>query len=386
VKGSYHYNPPRPRLTIRERAELYLAKCEPAISGSGGHDTTFRVACALIQGLCVGPEEAYQLLRDFYNPTCSPPWSEVELRHKVQDACVAATGKPRGYLLGIGFPVPPPPPSPSPSFASSAWSRTSVKATYDPDYLQEFTSQLIDTVDPEYLELRSEFSCHNRSPAGFLHKIFTPDESVWITYRSRSREGLIWRHDGPAQQDLSELNHLQSGRPGVWFLSNPIDGAPHAIERLRSEFNPEGISFRATECITDWRHVVVETDCAPEALWLKALALLELPVSSIYHSGARGPHALLNLGAASLQEWHAALAPHLEHLVKLGACAKTLTPLRLTRLPNCVREETGRLQQLFYLAPNADGTPIAARPLREDPLAVWMRYLAAAHFGPSDND
>jgi hypothetical protein len=87
-----------------------------------------------------------------------------------------------------------------------------------------------------------------------------------------------------------------------------------------------------------------------------------------------------------LVAWHAALAPHLEHLVRLGACVKTLTPLRLTRLPNCMREQTGRVQGLLYFAPNADGTPICLRPLREDPLAVWMRYLAAARLGPSDNE
>src|SRR5262249_27100341 len=197
--------------------------------------------------------------------------------------------------------------------------------------------------------------------------------------------GLIWTHDGPIQ-DFGELAHLRAGQIGVWFLSNPIDGVPHTIERLKSQTNIEGVSFRATECVTDWRHVVLETDCAPASLWLKALALVELPIIAIYDSGGRGPHALVRLGASSCAEWHALLAPHLEHLVRLRACAKTLTTLRLSRLPNCIREQAGRLQQLLYLAPSADGTPIATRPLREDPLAAWERYLAAARFGPSDND
>jgi hypothetical protein len=326
----------------------------------------------------VSPEEAYQLLREFYNPRCSPPWSDADLRHKVRSACNGSTGKLRGHLLGIGIAVPPAvAPSPSP--------RTTTKTVYDPVYLERFTSQLSELIDAEYLETHSEFTCWNRSPAGFLHKIFFPGESVWVTSNTLSREGLIWTHDGPVQ-DLSELNHLQAGQPGVWFLSNPVDGAPHQIPRLASEHNPDAISFRATECVTDWRHVVLETDCAPTALWLKVLVLLELPIVAIYDSGCRGPHALVRLGALSCLEWHALLAPHLEHLVRLGACAKTLTPLRLTRLPNCIREQTGRLQQLLYLAPNADGTPIAARPLREEALADWMRYLAAARFGPSDND
>jgi hypothetical protein len=372
---------PREPMAIRERARRYLECCDPAISGSGGHDTTFRVACALIHGLCVPPEEAYQLLLSGYNPRCQPPWNESDLRHKVASASAdtAATGKPRGYLLGIGIAVPPRP------VALNTAPRTTTKAVYDPDYLVGFTSQLSDTIDAEYLEIRGEFTCHHRTPSGFLHKVFRQGKSVWVTDKPESREGLIWTHDGPVQ-DLSELNHLQVGRAGVWFLSNPIDGAPHQIERLRSQFNPEGLSFRATECITDWRHVVLETDCAPAELWLKALCLLELPIVAIYDSGARGPHALVRLGASSQEEWYALLAPHIERLVRLGACARTLTPLRLTRLPNCMRAETGRLQQLLYLAPNADSTLIAKRPLREDPLAVWTRYLTSARFGRSDND
>jgi hypothetical protein len=372
----------RAPVSILERARRYLERCDPAVSHAHGHDTTFRVTCALIHGLCVNPEDAYQLLRDHYNPRCEPPWNDADLRHKIASACAAPTGKPRAYLLGIGIAVPPRPVvfSPSPSTTTKV-----SKAHYDSAYLQEFTAKLSDTIDAEYLEARSQFTCHNRTPAGFLHKIFRPGEDVWVTSNSQSSEGLIWTHDGPVQ-DLSELNHLQTDQFGVWFLSNPIDGAPHKIERLSSEFNPEGISFRATECVTDWRHAVLETDCAPVELWLKALVLLELPIVAIYDSGGRGPHALVRLDASSCPKWHALLAPHLEHLVRLGACARTLSPLRLTRLPNCMRAETGRFQQLLYLAPTADGTPIAARPMREDPLADWMRYLQAARFGPSDND
>jgi hypothetical protein len=153
-----------------------------------------------------------------------------------------------------------------------------------------------------------------------------------------------------------------------------------------SEYNTLGISFRAAECVTNWRHAVLETDVAPEDLWLKALCLLRLPIVAIYHSGGRGPHALINLGASTVQEWHERLNPHREQLIRLGACSGTLTPIRLSRLPNCVRGETGRLQQLLYLAPNADSTPIANRPVREEELAVWERYLIAARYGRSDND
>jgi hypothetical protein len=144
------------------------------------------------------------------------------------------------------------------------------KAVYDPTYPQEFTAPLSDTIGDQYLESRSQFTCHNRSPAGFLHKIFRLRENVWVTDKTRSREGLIWTHEGPIQ-NLAELNDLRTGRPrGVWFLCNPIDGAHYQLDRLKSEFNPDGDSFRASECVTSWRHAVPETDDTPEALWLKA--------------------------------------------------------------------------------------------------------------------
>jgi hypothetical protein len=264
-------------------------------------------------------------------------------------------------------------------YEGSGWNgahRDEPKAEYEPKYLEAFVAGFNEVVDDAYLEARSQFTCWNRTPAGFLHKIFKPSESAWVTTNDRSSEGLIWAHEGPIQ-NLAELNHLATGRFGVWFLSNPIDGRVHAVQRLATEYNPKGLSFRCAECVTDWRHAVLETDEAPNDLWLKALVLLELPIVAIYHSGKRGPHALVNLGAHSPLHWKELVAPHRSHLVRLGACPDTLTPLRLTRLPGCIRGETRRLQQLLYLSPDAETTPIAQRPIREGPLAVWARQAMA---------
>jgi hypothetical protein len=112
---------------------------------------------------------------------------------------------------------------------------------------------------------------------------------------------------------------------------------------------------------------------------------LDLPILAIYHSGGRGPHALVDLGAESYREWHELLAPYRDHLVRLGACKGTLTPLRLARLPNCIRGETGRLQRLLYLSPDTDGAPIYQRLVR-DPQDVLDRCAVTTPFGLSDND
>lgn len=69
-----------------ERASKYLAEIDPAISGSGGHDTTFRAACKLVIGFGLSPDEAFSMLLSEYNHRCLPPWTEKELRHKVDSA------------------------------------------------------------------------------------------------------------------------------------------------------------------------------------------------------------------------------------------------------------------------------------------------------------
>jgi hypothetical protein len=85
-------------ITLRERIEHYIDACPPAISGQNGHDQTFRVACILVQGFDLSPEDAYSFLA-CYNQRCIPSWSEKELRHKLCDADRAQGYMPRGYLL-----------------------------------------------------------------------------------------------------------------------------------------------------------------------------------------------------------------------------------------------------------------------------------------------
>jgi hypothetical protein len=84
-----------------ERARRYLAQMPAAISGSGGHVAAFRAAAVLTRGFKLSVDDATTLLREDYNPRCQPPWTEAELRHKVEDAA-KADKIPLGYLLDKG--------------------------------------------------------------------------------------------------------------------------------------------------------------------------------------------------------------------------------------------------------------------------------------------
>lgn len=80
---------PRPTGDLVTRARKYLAKCDPAIAGSRGHDSTYGVALRLVRGFGLDVDTTFALLRAEFNPRCQPPWSDGDLRRKVEQAARA---------------------------------------------------------------------------------------------------------------------------------------------------------------------------------------------------------------------------------------------------------------------------------------------------------
>lgn len=83
---------------VVERARRYLARIPVSINGQGGHNAAFTATCVLVLGFGLSERDAYDLLTE-WNTGCQPPWSEKELRHKVDSA--AAQPGPRNYLRDI---------------------------------------------------------------------------------------------------------------------------------------------------------------------------------------------------------------------------------------------------------------------------------------------
>lgn len=67
------------------RARAYVAKMKAGISGQGGSADTFRAALVATRGFGLSKGQALDVMRG-YSARCSPPWSESELLHKVEDA------------------------------------------------------------------------------------------------------------------------------------------------------------------------------------------------------------------------------------------------------------------------------------------------------------
>ena len=91
---------------VADRARRYVEKMPPAISGSGGHDALFRVACVLTNGFALSDEQAWSILQE-YNARCQPPWSQRELPHKLSEVRKVSHLKSLGHLLSEGGKITP---------------------------------------------------------------------------------------------------------------------------------------------------------------------------------------------------------------------------------------------------------------------------------------
>lgn len=74
----------------RFRAERYVARIPPAVSGNGGSNVTFLLAQRLVRGFVLEEPDALALLEP-WNRRCVPPWDPPDLARKVHEA--AAKGR-----------------------------------------------------------------------------------------------------------------------------------------------------------------------------------------------------------------------------------------------------------------------------------------------------
>jgi hypothetical protein len=82
------YLPLPPDLTreaMKARAAAYVRKLPPAVQGQGGDKQTFTVACYLVRDFALTVDEAREIILE-YNQRCEPPWTEHDLRHKLEEA------------------------------------------------------------------------------------------------------------------------------------------------------------------------------------------------------------------------------------------------------------------------------------------------------------
>jgi len=88
-----------PQEKVVARCRKYVSTMPKAVSGQEGHRTTLSVANAIFCGFGLDEATGWPILVD-YGADCQPPWSEKELRHKMEDAAKKPPpGKEFGWLL-----------------------------------------------------------------------------------------------------------------------------------------------------------------------------------------------------------------------------------------------------------------------------------------------
>lgn len=244
--------------------------------------------------------------------------------------------------------------------------RKPIKAAFHPEAVQR-VAQVLPDFDASSLSERSAIDPRTCTSADFLANLYESGEKVLIFNDNFSRGDHLWEKPQAGNpHDPHELDHFRTPEQdtGVLFLCNPVHGEYREVHRLASDRNPAGRSRRCEECITSFRYIVLESDEVESAVWIRVLVQLPLPISAVYTSGGRSIHALIRVAAETGDQWRDIKDQIANALVTLGADPAAMTAVRLTRLPGCYRREKGAQQELLYLNPNPDGTPIADQPVR----------------------
>ena len=320
-----------------ERASAYVQRAEPAVSGQAGHASTMRVTRTLVSGFCLSEDAAMRLLRD-YNLRCQPPWSEAELAHKMRSALSTPSPHPPGWMLDGGAWRAMQPNGVSRVTVCSVQSKP---VPWDQKALQKLAGDLV--ITPRWLTQRSPVAPTHVTPAAYLSHVFEPGQKAICFTNQQSQGQSVWPDAAPPL----------SGPEGVWFMIQPVDGLFHNNPRQGKS------SRRSEESVTQWRHMLLESDDAPRGVWLAAICRLPLPIVSIASSGNRSLHVLVRLEAATKNEWDDARRSMLGPLSRLGCDAAAMTAVRLSRLAGCSRKDRGAEQTLYYLNPSPVPEPIA---------------------------
>jgi hypothetical protein len=245
-----------------------------------------------------------------------------------------------------------------------------LRVEYNEQLLQRLAAK-IHAFGTDDIKNKSPIDPARQSPAAVLRHLYRPGERVLLFDNCQSQGHIVWQapsKDAPYDDHAFDPYLNPSRGQGEWVLANAITGEWVNVARLVSKKNPHGRTRRAVEALSCYRYCVVESDAAPEALWLKALVQMPLPIVAVTSSAGKSIHALIDTGAQNLEEWRAAADTIAGIVVPLGADPATLrTPAQLTRMPGFYRAEKKRWQELLYLNPAADSTPIISKPERGQP-------------------
>ena len=173
-----------------------------------------------------------------------------------------------------------------------------------------------------------------------LKTLYEPDDYLFIgtQYDTKVRTVAQW---------LDFLKKYPLFPPLI--CPNPVDGQLHPTQS-------GSVSYRCDAAVCKFKFAVLEFDSLSRteqfAFWKACL----LPLVALIDSGNKSLHAWIRVpDVHTLSEWKSNIEQSLFDLClkSLGIDTACKNPSRMSRLPGCIRKETGRWQKLLYLNPGA---------------------------------
>lgn len=178
-----------------------------------------------------------------------------------------------------------------------------------------------------------------------LDAIYAPDD---ILYVGESR-GLC----KPGFNIKTAAEHSATIRKAKQVLSPHIIVNPLSGKQAPTKADPDKLTYRGDNAVVQWEYMVVEFDEVPLAEQLAFWMVIKLPVVALITSGGKSIHGWVKVSCESRVEWEQEIEQELfpAFLVPLGADALCRNESRMSRMPGHVRQGSGKVQKLLYLAP-----------------------------------
>ena len=295
-----------------DRAARYIAASAPAISGAGGHNTTFSMAIALYHGFNLSEQEAYGLLMA-YAMKCQPPWSEREVKHKLKEAMKTEPTQPRGWLLN-----------------DQQGELAPRKRGTEPANVTQSGKFKVNLGNLSLVPEVEQFTT-----AQLLTNCFKLDEVICITNEAGQDEDGRWfpaskgtfqtvqwwldKYFGPSPEDRELFMHKPQG---AYIRINPM--------------KPDDYSGR-DDSVHNFRHVLVEFDTRPKEEQYAIFKQSQLPISAIIDSGGKSLHAWVRVDATDFEDWKVRRKMVFDYLSDYEPDEMTKNPSRWSRLGGVFR-------------------------------------------------
>lgn len=331
-------------MTPRDQAQRWLTHCDIAVSGDNGHGQTFGVACALVNGFALSRPDAESLLRE-YSARCQPPWSDREIKHKLDSAESVTHDKPRGHMIRRGVrhiyrglesdPA-------APARREAKHERPVPKVAPSPN---GGTGQAY--VVPDECDLPGPMADGTRK---LIEAAFKPKEGVRISVgRTRDDDGReVPKDEGLVLSREEWLRKLDAaaGNPNQFFRTADRNGIYVTI-------NPMTDAGKADKDVTSYRHALIEFDNLSVNEQWSIICQSRMPCTAVVSSGGKSLHAWVRVDAQDRREYDDRVRILYAHFAEhQRPDEKNKNPSRFSRLAGCERGK--QRQELLALTMGAE--------------------------------